>query len=105
MDYTPQGVQAAQLRVHERLHRFLVERDIVLDPGSPLWFDGRLDLPRPGEPWKMTLWCHGHRTSVEFRPTELDAFLSGYPNEVVSGRLRRAVAALERPKPQERGLA
>ena len=105
MDYTPQDVLAAQVRVHERLRRFLVERGIVLDPGSPLWFDGRLDLPKPGEPWKMTLSCHGAKASVEFRPTELDVFLSGYPNEVVSGRLRRAVAALQKPRPQEHGLA
>jgi hypothetical protein len=64
-----------------------------------------LDLPKPGEPWKMTLSCHGATSSVEFRPTELDEFLFGYPNEVVSGRLRRAVAALQKPRPQEEGLA
>ncbi len=105
MDYTPQGVLAVQVRVHERLRRLLVERGIVLDPGSPLWFDGRLDLPKPGERWKITLSRHGATASVEFTPTELDAFLSGYPKEVVSGRLRQAVAALEHPKPQEHGLA
>ena len=105
MDYSQAGVLAAQVRVWERLRGLLVERKIVLDPGSPLWFDGRKDLPKPGEPWKMTLYCHGARTSVEFRPTELDAFLSGQPSEVVSGRLRRAVDALQRLKPQERGLA
>jgi hypothetical protein len=105
MDYTPQGVLAVQVRIHERLRRFLVERDIVLDPGSPLWFDGRLDLPNPGERWKMTLSRHGTTASVEFTPAELDAFLSEQPTEVVSGSLRQAVAALERPKPQERGLA
>jgi hypothetical protein len=105
MDYTPQGVLAVQVRIHERLQRFLVERDIVLDPDSPLWFDGRLDLPKPGERWKMTLSYHGTTASAEFTPAELDAFLSGQPTEVVSGSLRQAVAALERPKPQERGLA
>ncbi len=105
MDYTQQGVLAAQVRVYERLRRFLVERGIVLDPGSPLWFDGHLDLPKPGERWKMTLSCQGATASVEFTPTELDTFLSGYPTEVVSGRLRQAVAALQKPKPQEHGLA
>jgi len=104
MDYTPQGVLAVQARVHERLGLLLVERGIVLDPGSPLWFDGRLDLPKPGERWKMTLSCRGTTASVEFTPTELDALLSGYPNDV-SGRLRQAVASLQRPKPQEHGLA
>ncbi len=83
----------------------LGDRNVVVDPASPLWFDGRLDLPKPGEPWKMTLYCHGARTSVEFRPTELDAFLTGHSTEVVSRRLRRAVDALQHPKPQERGLA
>ena len=105
MDYTQQGVLAAQVRVHERLRRFLVERGIVLDPGSPLWFDGRLDLPKPGERWKMALSCRGATASVEFTPTELDAFLFGHPTEVVSDRLRQAVAALQKPKPQEHGLA
>jgi hypothetical protein len=81
MDYTPQGVLAVQVRVHERLRRLLVERGIVLDPGSPLWFDGRLDLPKPGDRWKITLSRHGATASVEFTPTELDAFLSGYPNQ------------------------
>lgn len=105
MDYTPQGVLAAQVRVHERLRFFLVERGIVLDPGSPLWFDGRLDLPKPGEPWKMALSCRGATTSVNFTATELDAFLAGRPGEVVSDRLRQAAAALQQPKPQEHGLA
>jgi hypothetical protein len=105
MDYTQQGVLAAQVRVYERLRRFLVERSIVLDPGSPLWFDGHLDLPKPGARWNMTLSCQGATVSVEFTPTELDAFLSGYPTEVVSTRLRQAVAALQKPKPQEHGLA
>ena len=105
MDYSQQGVLATQLRVQEVLGRLLGEHGIVLDSGSPLWFDGRLDLPKPGEPWKMTLSCHGAVTSIEFRPTELDAFLVGQSNEVVSRRLRRAVDALHRPKPQERGLA
>ena len=105
MDYSQAGVLAAQARVQERLQALLVEQGMVLDPGSPVWFDERLDLPKPGEPWKMTLSRHGARTSVEFRPTELDNFLSGQPNEVVSRRLRRAIEALQRPKPQERGLA
>ncbi len=105
MDYTQEGVLAAQMRVWERLQRLLAERGILLDPGSPLWFDGRLDLPKPGERWKMTLSCHGATTSVEFTPAELDTFLSGYPTEVVSGRLRQAVASLQKPKPQEHGLA
>jgi hypothetical protein len=105
VDYTQEGVLAAQMRVWERLQRLLVERAIVLDLGSPLWFDGRLDLPEPGERWRMTLSCHGATTSVEFTPAELDAFLSGYPGEVVSGRLRQTVAALQKPRPQEKGLA
>jgi hypothetical protein len=105
MDYTQQGVLTVRRRVYERLQPFLTERSIVLDPEYPLWFDGRLDIPKPGEPWKMKLSCHGATASVEFRPTELDEFLSGYPNEVVSGRLRRAVAALQKPRPQEEGLA
>ena len=105
MDYSQAGVLATQTRVWERLQGFLAERNVELDPGSPLWFDGRPDLPTPGEPWKMTLYRHGARTSVEFRPTELDVFLAGQANEVVSRRLRRAVDALQPPKPQERGLA
>ncbi len=105
MDYTQEGVLAAQMRVWDRLRRLLAERGMMLDPGSPLWFDGRLDLPKPGERWKMTLSRHGATASVEFTPAELDAFLSGYPDEVVSGRLRQALAALQKPKPQEHGLA
>ena len=105
MDYSQEGVLAVQVRVWELLRGFLSERNVVLDPGSPLWFDGRLDLPKPGEPWKMTLYSHGARTSVEFRPTELDAFLAGHSNEIVSRRLRRAIDALQQPKAQERGLA
>ena len=105
MDYTQRGVLDAQTRVTERLGRILAEHGIALDPGSPVWFDGRLDLPKPGEPWKMTLSRQGARTSVEFRPTELDSFLSSQSNEVVSRRLRRAVEALQRPKPQKHGLA
>ena len=105
MDYSQAGVLAAQGHVLDRLRSILAERNIALDPGSPLWFDGRLDLPKPGEPWKMTLSCHGARLSVEFRPTELDAFLRSESNEVISARLRRAVDTLQPPKPQERGLA
>jgi len=105
MDYSQAGVLAAQGYVLDRLRSILAERNIALDPGSPLWFDGRLDLPKPGEPWRMTLSCHGARLSVEFRPTELDAFLRGESNDAVSARLRRAVDALQPPKSQERGLA
>jgi hypothetical protein len=105
MDYTQQGVLAARQRVHERLQYFLVEHDVLLDPGSPSWFDGRLALPKPREPWKMALSCRGNMAAVEFTPTELDAFLAQDAGEVVSGRLRQAVAALQKPKPQEHGLA
>jgi hypothetical protein len=106
MDYTSQGVLAAQVRVHERLHLLLAERGIVLDPGSPLWFDGRLDLPKPGEPWKMALSCRGATASVNFTPTELDAFLAQRPGEVVSGRLRQAAAARSSsPSLKRRGCA
>jgi hypothetical protein len=104
VDYTPQGVLAVQLRVHERLQRFLVERGIVLDPGSPLWFDGGMDLPKAGERWKMALSSRGATASVEFTPTELDTFLAQHPGEVVSGKLRQAAAALQQPRPQEEGL-
>jgi hypothetical protein len=105
MDYTPEGILDVQLRVAERLRQFLAERDVVLDPGSVVWFDGRMDLPRPGERWRMALSSRGAATSVEFTPIELDHFVLGYPDEVVSGRLRQAVVALQRPKPQEHGLA
>src|SRR5262245_11160924 len=105
MDYTQEGVLRAQVKVYERLRRVLAEYGVVLDPGSPLWFDGRLELPKPGEPWKMTLSCGGATSSVEFTPIELDAFLEVRPPEVVSEKLRRAVDALRPPKPQERGLA
>jgi hypothetical protein len=43
------------MRVNERLHRILAQSDVVLDPGSPIWCDGRLDLPKPGESWTMKL--------------------------------------------------
>ena len=76
MDYTHHGVLDTQMLVTERLGRILAEHGMVLDPKSPPWFDGRLELPTPGE-----------------------------PPEVVSARLRRAVDALRPPKPQEPGLA
>ncbi len=104
MDYTQQGVLNVQVRVSERLRRVLSEQGMVLE-GSPIWFDGRLNLPKPGESWTMKLSCRGAAASVEFTPMELDAFLAGRTTEVVSERLRLAVAALQPPKPQERGLA
>src|SRR4029453_2551012 len=105
LDYTQLAVLDAQMRVTERLGRILAEHGMVLDPGSPLWFDGRLDLPNPAEPWAMKISCGGATSSVEFTPAELDAFLEVRPPEVVSEKLRRAVDALTPPKPQERGLA
>ena len=93
------------MRVNERLHRILAESDTVLDPDSPIWFDGRPDLPKPGEAWTMKLSCRGATASIEFSPAELDAFLEVRPPEVISAKLRRAVDALKPPKPQERGLA
>lgn len=105
MDYSRQGVLAAEARVHERLRRILTEHGMVLDPGSPVWFDGRSDLPEPGEPWTMKLSVGGATASVEFSATELDAFLEVRPAEVISERLRRAVDGLKPPRPQEHGLA
>jgi hypothetical protein len=105
MDYTQHGVLGAQMRLTERLGRILAEHGMVLDPGSPLWFDGRLELPRPGEPWTMKLSFRGATSPVEFTPAELDAFLEVRPTEVVSAKLRQAVDAIKPPKPQERGLA
>lgn len=105
MDYTRRGVMDAQMRVNERLHRILAESDMVLDPGSPIWFDGRPDLPKPGEPWTMKLSSRGAMAAVEFSPAELDAFLEVRPPEVISAKLRRAVDALRPPTPQEHGLA
>ena len=105
VDYTQHGVLDAQMRVIERLGRILAEHGMVLDPGSPLWFDGCLELPTPGEPWTMRLSFRGATSSVEFTPAELDAFLEARSHEVVSAMLRRAVDALKPPRPQERGLA
>lgn len=105
VDYSRRGVLDAQMRVHERLHRILAESDTVLDPGSPIWFDGRLDLPKPGEHWTMKLSCRGATALIEFSPVELDAFLEVRPPEVISAKLRRAADALRPPSPQEHGLA
>lgn len=105
MDYTQRGVLDAQMRVTERLGRILAEHGMVLDPDSPLWFDGRLELPTPGEPWTMKLSCRGATVSVEFTPAELEAFLEVRPPEILSAKLRQAVDAIKPPKPQERGLA
>lgn len=105
MDYTHHGVLDTQMLVTERLGRILAEHGMVLDPGSPLWFDGRLELPTPGDPWTLKLSYRGATSSVEFTPAELDAFLDVRPLEVVSAKLRRAVDALKPPTPQERGLA
>ena len=104
MDYTQHGVLNAQLRVTERLNRILAEHGMVLDPGSPVWFDGRLELPTPGEPWTMKLSYRGATAPVEFTPAELEAFLAVGPPEVISEKLRRAVDAIKPHKPQERGL-
>ena len=104
MDYTQRGVLDAQMRVTERLGRILAD-GMVLDPASPLWFDGRLELPTPGEPWTMKLSCRGATASVEFTPAELEAFLEVRLTEIVSQKLRRAVDAIKPPKPQEHGLA
>ncbi len=97
VDLTQQGVLAVQLRVAERLKRLLAKGKVRLDPGSPIWFDGRMELPRPGEPWKLTLSSHGTTTSIELTPAELDAFLAAWRTEVVSQKLGRALDAL-RPK-------
>jgi hypothetical protein len=56
-----------------------------------------MELPRPGEPWKLTLSSHGTTTSIELTPAELDAFLAAWRTEVVSQKLGRALDAL-RPK-------
>jgi hypothetical protein len=105
MNYSRQGVLDAEARVHERLRHILSEQGMVLDPGSPVWFDGRSELPEPGEPWTMKLSIGGATASVEFTAAELDAFLEVRPPEVISARLRRAVDALKPPRPQEHGLA
>ena len=105
MDYTERGVREAQQRVTERLNRILAEHGLVLDSGSPLWFDGRSEPPQPGDPWRMKLSCRGATSTIEFTPTELDAFLEVRPPEGISAKLRRAVDALRPPRPQERGLA
>lgn len=103
LDYTQRGVLDAQMRVTERLGRILAEHGMVLDRGSPLWFDGRLELPTPGEPWTMKLSCRGATASVEFTPAELEAFLEVRPPEIVSEKLRRAVDAIKPPKPKSAG--
>ncbi len=100
MDYSQRGVLKTQERIVEVLRRLLAERGVLLDPGGLTWFDGRLNLPTPAEPWKMALSSHGVTASVEFTPAELDAFVLGYPGEVVSGRLRQAVSALQPPRAQ-----
>jgi hypothetical protein len=53
----------------------------------------------------MKLSCRGATSTIEFTPTELDAFLEVRPPEGISAKLRRAVDALRPPRPQERGLA
>ena len=105
MDYTQHGVLDAQVRVTERLGRILAEHGMVLDPGSPVWFDGRIELPLPGEPWTMKLYYRWGYVVVELTPAELDAFLDVRPPEVVSAKLRRAVDALQAAQATEHGLA
>jgi hypothetical protein len=96
MDYTQQGVLNIQLRAYERLKRLLAERDIWLDSG-PIWFDGNMALPTPGDPWKLALSSHGESATVEFTPAELDDFIAARPYEVVSQKLGRALDSL-RPR-------
>jgi hypothetical protein len=49
MDYAQQGVLGIQLRVASRLKSLLGVRKMYLDPGPLVWFDGRMELPKPGE--------------------------------------------------------
>jgi hypothetical protein len=57
MDYTPQGAQAVQLRVHERLHPYLVERNIVLDPEA-MYSSTSLSLTAPEFFNQSLRWKH-----------------------------------------------
>ncbi len=94
MDYTQAGVLRVQARVRERINRAL-----VADPRLRLdhvgWFDGRGELPRPGERWKLTLSRGGEQASVELTPAELDAFMGGDPREVVWQKVRAALGDVQ----------
>lgn len=94
MDYTQRGVLNTQVRVLERLRALAAERNVRLDPGSPIWFDGRMSLPAPGEPWKLALSAHGESATAEFTPGELDDFLAGRAHETISGKLAAALDLL-----------
>jgi len=94
MDLTQRGVLAVQTRVQERINRILAaEPRLRLDDVS--WFGGRMDLPRAGEPWTLTLSRGGQQESVELTPGEVDAFMAGDPREVVSQKVRRALDAAQ----------
>jgi hypothetical protein len=97
MDYTQQGVLNVQRRVHDRLRSLCATKNILLDPASPMWFDGSSALPTPGRAWKLTLSSHGYLATLEFTPLELDNFLADDLREVVTQRLSRALDSL-RPK-------
>ena len=92
MDYTRLGVLAVQIRVADRLKRLLAERRMSLD--STMWFDGRMDLPKPGESWKLTLFSRGKPASIELSPAELDEFMAARAFEVVSQKLGGALDSL-----------
>jgi len=105
MDYTQQGVLAAQVRVHERLRRLPRRAGHRARPRLAPLVRRAPGPPEAGRAVEDDALVPGRHGVVEFTPTELDTFISGYPTEVVSGRLRQAVAALQKPKPQEHGLA
>ena len=94
MEYTQKGVLAVQVRVTDRLRLLLAQRNMTLDPGSPMWFGGRPELPKPDERWQLALSAHGKTAVTEFTPAELDHFMAGRAPDFVSRRLGQLLDTL-----------
>lgn len=75
--YTQQGVLDMQLRITELVNCLAAEKAVLLDPGSPIFFDGSMSLPEPGVPWKVTLHSHGKSQAVVLPVDDLADFKAG----------------------------
>jgi len=72
--------------VARRFSPFKSEKAIRLDPGGLVFFDGSMELPKPGVPWKVTLHSRGKSQTVVLSVDEPANFKAGdfstVPHEV-----------------------
>ncbi len=97
--YTREGVLDMKARLADAVKALAVEKGVRLAPDGIVFFDGSMNLPAHGTPWKITLHSGAEKESVLLSAASLADFKAGrFSNSTVPAQIGMALNNLHGPR-------